>query len=180
MERQHIRFYIDRNDKLRCIWYKERSWRWRPDITVFVHHSMGGFEENGVSGFYKNGFDHDFPDGQYAVRSVPIKRSCDKHSICKVRYCYTEEEAKAIIDQRLLRNKPATPDTITWNHLFQLAKCPKKYVTWFMNYIKEFYGEEEQERMAQCLIKASHKQELMDQWRLEEIHHRVCQLFQED
>ena len=71
--RQCIKFYIDRNDNLRAIWYKERSYRYIM--------SDGYMQANDFTRDMTN-------EPLYAVRSVKICRSCDKHSINKVKYCY--------------------------------------------------------------------------------------------
>lgn len=147
--RQYIRFYIDRNDKLRAIWYKQRSYK-QLQSDGYVH---------------SDDFTHDFGDDPtIAVRSVAIKRSCDKQYISKVRYCYTEDEAKATIDARLNRNKEASPSNLTYDHFCQLVRAPMKYVEYFLDFIGGMYGEDERDAVVQEIIKATHDKELRHLW----------------
>ena len=151
--RQYIRFYIDRNNNLRAIWYKERKYKYIM--------SSGYMQADDFTRDMTN-------EPLYAVRSVRVQRSCDSHLISKVRYCYTEDEAEATIDARLRRNEPARPELITWNHLFMLNRAPHKYVEWFLDFIEETYGEDEREAMNVSLLKAAKEKELRDKWSKED------------
>lgn len=148
--RQYIRFYIDKNDNLHAIWHKERSYRWMSNGCVpKLTHDMTN-------------------EPPYAVRSVKIRRSCDKHFISKVRYCYTKDEAEATIDARLKHNKEASPENITWDHLFMLNRAPHKYVKYFLDFIGGMYGEDERDKMTEWILKATKEQELRDKWSKED------------
>lgn len=153
MERQNVRFYIDRNDKLRCIWYKERTFRYGPNDQIC----------------------YDFPDGPYVVRTAPMKKSCDKHYLSKVKYCQTERDAALTIIGRLRRNKLASPDTVTEAHLMQLIRAPHKYTEYFFDYIRRFYGEEQRDLMNVRLVHAMRTtiQNAIDEQKLQEIKNKI-------
>lgn len=147
--RQYIKFYIDRNDRLRAIWYKERRYQML---------QTDGYPRAGD-------FTRDMTNAPiYAVRSVAIKRSCDKYAISKVRYCYTEDEAKATIDARIGRNLAAAPINLTYDHYLQLTRAPMKYIEYFCDFIATTYSEMARDDVVQNIIYATHDKELRKLW----------------
>ena len=131
--RHYIKFYIDRNNKLRAIWFNER-----------VGKRTGKYNDVWTQ--------LDEQDPKYAVRSVRLCRSCDKHSISKVGYWNNANDCVTAIDNRVNRHTKPSFETLSNYNYYQLARCPMKYIQAFFNYIRTYLTDEEVDKIRASLI----------------------------
>lgn len=134
-----MQFYIADNGSLVAIWYKFRSHRYvmGPDFNYEISHDFR-FEP------------------AIAVRATTLRRGCDKSGIRKVRYVYTEEEAKATIYQRIHRHDIPEACNMTDLHIAQLLRAPLKYVYAYFEWLGKYLPDDVNE-MSDRLFRVYHQ-----------------------
>lgn len=135
MYRKYINFYINKNGDLACIWYAQRKGKYVEYGNTYDAQTVRCFEPLDLS------------DDQYAVRRVTLRRNCDKMHICKVGYAWDEQVAQTEIKRWMVTHSEVTADSITDQHLKQLAQCPMKYAQWFFGWLAHKVTEEEHTKM---------------------------------